>query len=106
MLRCVANDRHKQVGDISISADWHHIWPYIHLRIIIGNILATQRSMGENAFLMVFQERWSFLPLVANSCPRRYARKHSDSDHPHSISAQIHYYRYASGCNGSLQMAV
>ena len=27
---------------------------YVHLRIIIGNILATQRSMGENAFLMFF----------------------------------------------------
>ena len=42
MLRCVANDRYEQVGDISISADWHQ---YIHLRIIIGNILATQRSI-------------------------------------------------------------
>ena len=70
MLRCVANDRYEQVGDISISPDWHQ---YIHLRIIIANILATQRSMGENAFLMVFQERWSFLPLVTKSCPRRYA---------------------------------
>ena len=50
VLRCVANGRYRQVGDISISADWHQ---YIHLRIIIGNILATQRSMGENAFLMV-----------------------------------------------------
>ena len=47
VLRCVANDRYKQVGDISISADWHQ---YIHLRIIIGNILATQRSMGEMHF--------------------------------------------------------
>ena len=58
---------YEQVGDISISADWHQ---YIHLRIIIGNILATQRSMGENAFLMVFQERWSFLPRAHSILPR------------------------------------
>ena len=40
--------------------DLIHNIQYIHLRIIIGNILATQRSMGENVFHMVFQERWVF----------------------------------------------
>ena len=46
---------YEQVGDISISPDWHQ-YIHLHVRIIIDNILATQRSMGENAFLMVFQE--------------------------------------------------
>ena len=46
------------MGDISISTDWHHSpHQYIHIRISIGNILATQRRMGENAFHKVFQER-------------------------------------------------
>ena len=51
------------MGDISISPDWHDSpHQYIHLHIIIGNILTTQRSMGENAFYMVFQESWVFSP--------------------------------------------
>ena len=53
-------------GGRYFSPDWHHSpHQYIHLRVIIGNILATQHRMGENAFHMVFQERWSFLL----SCP-------------------------------------
>ena len=55
------------MGDISISNDWHHSpHQYLHLLIIIGNILATQRGMGENAFHMVFQERWVFSHLSPN----------------------------------------
>ena len=57
---------YEQVGDISISADWHQ---YIHLRIIINNILATERSMGKNAFHMVFHSS----PIPAFAATRLWA---------------------------------
>ena len=62
MLRCVANDMNRWEIFPSLLIDQYI--QYIHIRIIIGKILTTQRSMGENAFHMVFQDRWSFLPLV------------------------------------------